>query len=346
MTGHEIYMHRCIELAQKGMGFVAPNPIVGSLLVHNNRIIGEGWHKKYGEAHAEVNCLASVSDEDVHLIPESTLYVSLEPCSHHGKTPPCADLIIKHGIKKVVIGCEDPFPKVSGSGIRKLKENGVDVLCGVLEHLCKKVNRRFITFHQERRPYVILKWAKSADGFIGTGTSERALISNTVTNRLVHKWRAEESAILIGTNTALLDNPILTARWGNQSQPVRIVIDRSLRLNKDLRIFNESGGKVVVLNSVLEKEVDGISYLRLEKDLTPVQSILNACYRSGIQSMLVEGGGKLLQSFIKEDIWDEARIITGSDIYLKSGIESPVLMNGTLADEQDFLNDKVQYYQR
>lgn len=346
MIGHEIYMHRCIELAHKGMGFVAPNPMVGSLLVHNNRIIGEGWHKKYGEAHAEVNCLASVSDEDVHLIPESTLYVSLEPCSHHGKTPPCADLILKHGIKKVVIGCEDPFPKVSGSGIRKLQENGINVSCGVLEHLCKKVNRRFITFHQERRPYVILKWAKSADGFIGTGTSERALVSNTVTNRLVHKWRAEESAILIGTNTALLDNPILTARWGNQSQPVRIVIDRSLRLNKDLRIFNESGGKVVVLNSVLEKEVDCISYLRLEKDLSPIQSILNACYRSGIQSMLVEGGGKLLQSFIKEDIWDEARIITGSDIYLKSGVESPVLKNGTLADEQDFLNDKVQYYER
>jgi len=345
MTGHEIYMHRCIELAQKGRGHVAPNPMVGSVLVYNNRIIGEGWHKKYGEAHAEVNCLQSVSHEDVHLIPESTLYVSLEPCSHHGKTPPCADLIIKYGIKKVVIGCEDPFPKVKGSGIQKLKEHGVEVVCGVLEHLCKKENRRFITFHQEQRPYVILKWAQSADGFIGTGTADRAFISNKVTNKLVHRWRAEESAILIGTNTALLDNPVLTARWGNQPQPVRILLDRSLKLKKDLQVFSQPGGKVMVFNSTYEKEVEGISYVLLQKDLSIAQAILKACFRMKLQSILIEGGQQLLQTFIDEGIWDEARVITGEDIYLKSGIHAPQLQYAQIKDEFNLLNDRICYYE-
>jgi diaminohydroxyphosphoribosylaminopyrimidine deaminase/5-amino-6-(5-phosphoribosylamino)uracil reductase len=345
MAGHEIYMHRCIELAQKGKGQVAPNPMVGSVLVYNNRIIGEGWHKKYGEAHAEVNCLQSVSHEDVHLIPESTLYVSLEPCSHHGKTPPCADLIIKYGIKKVVIGCEDPFPKVNGSGIQKLKEHGVEVLCGVLEHLCKKENRRFITFHQERRPYVILKWAQSADGFTGTGTSDRALISNKVTNKLVHRWRAEESAILIGTNTALLDNPMLTARWGNQPQPVRILLDRSLKLKKDLQVFSQPGGKVMVFNSMYEKEEEGISYVLLQQELPVAQAILKACFKMNLQSILIEGGQQLLQSFIDEGIWDEARVITGADIYLKSGIRSPQLHHAQIKDEYYLLNDHICYYE-
>ena len=346
MMNLDVYMYRCIELAQKGIGFVAPNPLVGSVLVHNNRIIGEGWHQKYGEAHAEVNCLQSVIKEDVHLIPESTLYVSLEPCSHHGKTPPCTDLILKYGIKKVVIGCEDPFPAVSGSGIQKLKENGVDVYVGVLEELCRKINRRFMTFHKRERPYLILKWVQSEDGFIGTGTSVRALISNDVTNKLVHRWRSEVSGILIGTNTAILDNPILTARWGNQPQPIRMLLDRSLKLGKDLRVFTEPGGKVMVLNTMCEKEESGISYILLEKDISVTQAILKVCYTMNIQSLMIEGGRQLLQSFLDEGIWDEARVITAAKVNLLSGIRAPDLQNTQMTNEYFLMNDHICFYDR
>lgn len=346
MMDHEFYMRRCVELAHKGIGFVAPNPMVGAVLVHHSRIIGEGWHKKYGEAHAEVNCLHSVRNEDIHLIPESTLYISLEPCSYYGKTPPCTDLILKHRIQKVIIGCEDPFPKVSGSGIRTLQEKGVEVRIGILEAQCRKLNRRFITFHQQKRPYIILKWAQSEDRFLGTGTSERAMISNDVTNKLVHRWRAEESGILIGTNTALLDNPSLTARWGNQSQPIRIILDRSMKLKKDLKIFSRPGGKLFVLNTICEKEEGDVSYKLLCKDMSIVQAILKSCYNLNIQSVLVEGGRQLLQSFIDENIWDEARVITASNMNLQSGICAPDLKNALMTEEFFLMNDHICYYER
>jgi diaminohydroxyphosphoribosylaminopyrimidine deaminase/5-amino-6-(5-phosphoribosylamino)uracil reductase len=346
MIDHEVFMHRCVELAKKGSGFVAPNPMVGSVLVYEGRIIGEGWHKKFGGPHAEVNCLQSVLPEDRHLITESTLYVSLEPCSHEGKTPPCTGLILKHGIKKVVVGCEDPFPEVSGSGICFLRENGVDVKVGVLEDLCRQLNCRFITFHQKHRPYVILKWAQTADGFIGTGTSKRLYISNEVTNKLVHKWRSEEASILVGTNTAMFDNPLLTARWGNQPQPVRIVLDRSLKLRKDLRIFTEGEGKVMVLNELHEKEQSSISYVLLQKGQSLTAAILNRCYKQGIQSVLVEGGQKLLQAFLDEGVWDEVRIITAVKVFAKTGIASPGFGSQNLKDEFTLQGDRIQIYLR
>jgi len=346
MTGHEVFMHRCVELAKNGSGFVAPNPMVGSVLVYEGRIIGEGWHKKFGGPHAEVNCLQSVLPEDRHLITESTLYVSLEPCSHEGKTPPCTGLILKYGIKKVVVGCEDPFPKVSGSGIRLLREKGVDAEVGVLESLCRQLNCRFITFHQKHRPYVILKWAQTADGFIGTGTSERLIISNKLTNKLVHKWRSEEASILVGTNTARFDNPLLTARWGNQPQPLRMVLDRSLKLNKDLRIFTEGEGKVIVFNDVYTKDEGSITYTLLLKDHSVVEEILAACFKAEIQSVFVEGGRQLLQSFIDEGLWDEARVITASNTLAKSGIPSPFFASPNLKEELNIQEDKIQIYLR
>ena len=253
-------MHRCLELAGHGSGYVSPNPMVGAVLVHSGRIIGEGYHQRYGQAHAEVNCIDSVSETDRRLIGESTLYVSLEPCAHFGKTPPCTDLIIKHKIPKCVVGCRDPFKEVDGKGIEKLRAAGVHVEVGVLEKECKELNKRFFTFHTEHRPYIILKWAQTGDGFIAgplnpsaswrrtfedSGETkviqERLLISNEYSNRLVHKWRSEEASILVGTNTALLDDPELTTRLWTGPSPVRIVLDMNLRLPSSLKMFNDTG---------------------------------------------------------------------------------------------------------
>ena len=338
------YMRRCLQLAEKGIGFVAPNPMVGAVLVYKDRIIGEGWHKKFGGPHAEVNCLKNVLPEDRKYIPDSTLYVSLEPCSHHGKTPPCTGLILEQGIRKVIIGCEDPFLSVYGTGISILKEKGLEVEVGLLENECREMNRRFMTYHQKKRPYVILKWAQTADGFIGTGAVERLLISNQITNRLVHKWRSEEAAILIGTNTASLDNPLLSARWGNQPQPVRIVVDRSLKLKKDLRIFIEGEGKVVILNDHVE-DIDGrLHYVKLSKSVSPARAILDACYRAEIQSLLIEGGEKLLQSFINEELWDEARVITAMNKFGISGTPAPKFENKILPEMYFLQEDKIQIY--
>ena len=233
----EQYMGRCIQLAKLGLGNVAPNPMVGAVLVYGNKIIGEGYHQKYGEAHAEVNCINSVSEKNKSLIEKSTIYVSLEPCSHYGKTPPCADLIIQNKIRKVVIGIKDIYKEVDGAGIQKLQNADLEVITGVLENECHDLNKRFFTFHQKKRPYIILKWTQSANGNIGLN-GERILISNDYSNRLVHKWRSEEASILVGTNTALIDNPSLTARLWEGNNPVRIVIDKELKLPADLKIFN------------------------------------------------------------------------------------------------------------
>ena len=230
-------MTRCLQLAQLGAGNVAPNPMVGAVLVYEEKIIGEGYHRKYGEAHAEVNCINSVKESNRELIEKSTLYVSLEPCSHYGKTPPCSDLIIQNKIKKVVIGCQDIYKEVSGKGILKLRNAGVEVISGVLEKESVDLNKRFFTFHQKFRPYIILKWAQTANTKIGS-TNERILISNEYTNRLVHKWRSEEAAVLVGTNTAVQDDPFLTTRLWKGKNPVRIVIDKELKLPPSLNIFD------------------------------------------------------------------------------------------------------------
>ena len=360
-------MLRCLELAGHGLGLVAPNPLVGAVLVVEDRVIGEGWHKQYGEAHAEVNCIASVRNEDRELIAHSTLYVSLEPCSHFGKTPPCTDLIIKYKIPKVVIGCQDPFKEVNGRGIEKLRSAGVEVelAAGSLAEECIKLNRRFFTFHQEQRPYIILKWAQTADGKMASLPSlhddngeqpdhSRLLISNDYSNRLVHKWRSEEAAIMVGTNTALLDDPELTNRLWNGSSPIRLVIDRDLRLPRTLNIFNDRQ-PTIVFNTIrhdlpenttasLLIEKKGVWFHKIDPNGSFEKKIMDALFRMGIQSVLVEGGARLLQSFIDKDLWDESRIITNEEMLAGNALSAPFPVNGILSSSEKYLSDRVETY--
>lgn len=298
----EQYMGRAIQLAALGLGNAAPNPCVGSVIVYEDRIIGEGYHEKCGTGHAEVNAVASVKPENIHLLAQSTIYVTLEPCHHYGKTPPCVDLILKHKFPKVVIGCKDPNPKVGGQSIEKLRKNGVDVTVGILEKKCWAVARRFMTFFTKKRPYIILKYAKSQDGFIGQEGSQ-VWITGTQSKRLVHKWRSEEAAILVGTNTAIVDNPTLTNRLWSGKSPLRLVIDTKNRLNVDLNIFND--------------DVETRTF-----ETADISVILQELYDLKINSLIVEGGASLLNSFIQQGFWDEARIFTG-DCYLNKGVTAP-----------------------
>jgi diaminohydroxyphosphoribosylaminopyrimidine deaminase / 5-amino-6-(5-phosphoribosylamino)uracil reductase len=348
-------MRRCLELALLGAGHVAPNPMVGSVLVYSDpetgeeRIIGEGYHERYGEKHAEANCIASVKEEDRALITRSTIYVSLEPCAHYGKQPPCADLIIDRQIPRVVAGCRDPFPEVNGKGIEKLRAAGVEVVVGVLEEECVEMNRRFFTFHTKHRPYIVLKWAQSGDGKIAADAG-RTYISNDYSNRLVHKWRAEEAAILVGTRTALLDDPALTVRLWNGSDPIRLVIDKELRLPLSLRLFD---GKVrtIVFNFVRHEEGGIVEYYQLSPDSSLVHQVSMALTRLKIQSVLVEGGARLLQAFIDEGYWDEARVITNNDLTIPGGLPAPELKDARFAGvetrfvgAENLLNDTIRYY--
>lgn len=347
-------MHRCLELAQLGAGNVAPNPMVGAVLVHNEKIIGEGYHMQYGEAHAEPNCIASVKPEDEHLIEQSTLYVSLEPCSHFGKTPPCADLIIQKKIPRVVIGCRDPFVQVNGKGIEKLQAAGVDVETGVLEDECKKINKRFFTFHTKHRPHIILKWAETLDKKIAGEGTNRILISNEYTNRIVHKWRGEEMAIVVGTNTALYDDPELTTRLWPGNNPIRIVVDKDLRLPKSLKLFSGKTPTIVVntkehslpaekISASLLKQI-GVGYYQLTEDVSLIHQMLNALYRINIQSVLVEGGRFLLQSFIDEEIWDEASVISNEHLIIAGGLTAPSLTNHRLVSTEQICSDVIRSY--
>ncbi|MBG9376317.1 bifunctional diaminohydroxyphosphoribosylaminopyrimidine deaminase/5-amino-6-(5-phosphoribosylamino)uracil reductase RibD [Panacibacter sp. DH6] len=353
MAVHEQYMHRCLQLAGMGAGFVAPNPMVGAVLVHDGRIIGEGYHIQYGQAHAEVNCINSVAAHDMHLIEKSVLYVSLEPCAHFGKTPPCADLIIARGIPHVVVGCRDPFKQVDGKGIEKLRAAGIEVTTGVLEKECVALNKRFFCFHTKHRPYIVLKWAQTANNKIATLSAGRLLISNAVSNKLVHKWRSEEAAILIGTNTAMLDDPALTNRLWFGKSPVRLVIDMHLRLPHHLQIFD---GKqpTVIFNSLQHSEdvfkvllpAGGIrgGLYQVTEDVSMVHQVLNACYQNNIQSILVEGGARLLQSFIDEEAWDEARIITNETLTIEQGLPAPQLLNAMLVKQDRIFTDTIAFY--
>lgn len=347
---HEIYMHRCLQLAKLGMGNVAPNPMVGAVLVYEDRIIGEGYHQKWGEAHAEVNCIASVKEEDKHLISQSTLYVSLEPCAHYGKTPPCADLIIRNKIPKVVIGHRDPFAEVAGKGMERLKNAGVEVTADVLKDECWQLNKRFFTVHTKHRPYITLKWAQTADGKIANEDYSRLKISNEFTNRLVHKWRSEEAAILVGTNTVLFDDPELTTRLWKGSNPLRLVVDMNLRLPKSLKLFH-SDLTTIVFN-VYQHSIDdltsvdknaGLLYYQVTQDVSLVLQICHALYQMNIQSVLVEGGTRLLQSFIDENTWDEARMITNTKMFAGNGINSPSLP-ALPAKEEMISDDRVTYF--
>ncbi len=336
-------MQRCIALARLGAGTVAPNPMVGAVLVHNNRIIAEGYHQQYGQAHAEVNCINAVEAAERSLIPASTLYVSLEPCAHFGKTPPCADRIIAEKIPSVVIGCRDPFTEVNGKGIDKLLAAGIEVTEPVCEMDCLDLNKRFFTFHTRHRPYIILKWAQTGNGFIGNTNHSRLHISNAYTNRLVHKWRSEEAAILVGTNTALFDDPSLTTRLWKGKNPVRLVIDMNLRLPASLHLFDGSV-RTIIFNSIQHEEQAKVLYYQLRKDVSLVQQLCVALYQLNIQSVLVEGGTQLLQSFIDENMYDEARMITGTHVLVTDGIPAPVTGTMQLTGMHTLQSDTVHFY--
>lgn len=347
-------MYRCLQLARLGAGSVAPNPMVGAVLVYKDKIIGEGYHQQYGKAHAEPNCIASVKEEERYLIEQSTLYVSLEPCAHFGKTPPCADLIIEKKIPEVVIGCRDPFIEVSGKGIEKLKAAGVQVELGILEEECKELNKRFFTFHTQHRPYIILKWAQTLDNKIAKEDFSRVLVSNEYTSRIVHQWRSEEMAIAVGTNTALFDDPELTTRLSPGNNPIRIVADMDLRLPRTLKVFN-SKTPTVVFNkkehslpiekiSIGELKEIGVAYYQVTKNVSLVHQMMNALYRMDIQSLLVEGGSYFLQSFIDEGMWDEARIITNEQLSIGAGLPAPVLNEGTLQSAEQIFPDVIRTY--
>ena len=340
-TIHERYMQRCIDLALQGFGNTSPNPMVGSVVVYDNKIIGEGYHKKCGGPHAEVNAINSVKDKS--LLKESTLYVNLEPCSHFGKTPPCASLIAKLGIPRVVIGTIDTASHVSGKGIQILKEAGVDVLVGVLEKESRELNKRFFTFYEKKRPYIILKWAQTKDGFIDIERNENSEIKPTwITNEyaktLVHKWRSEEQALLIGTETALKDNPSLTTRNWKGRNPIRIVFDRNLKLPHHLNIFKPEAETLIIADvslknkeQKLNNEKVGIKFVDYKNDL--YTQLFKILIDKSIQSIIIEGGAKVLNSFIENDLWDEARIFIGDKKFGK-GVKAP---------EINYENGAVEY---
>lgn len=336
-------MYRCLELARLGAGHVAPNPMVGAILVFGDRIIGEGYHRRYGGPHAEPACIDSVSEPDKALISRSTLYVSLEPCAHHGKTPPCADLIIRMGIPRVVVGVGDPFPQVNGKGIERLRAAGVEVDVGVLEKECMRLNRRFFTFHLHHRPYIVLKWAQTTGGYIA-GTGPRLQISGEIANRLVHKWRSEEASILVGPRTALLDDPALTVRLWTGPDPVRLVIDKELQLPSSLQLFDRKV-RTIVFNYLRHDEDPDLQYYQLSHDTSLIHQLVIALYHLKIQSVLVEGGARLLQSFIDEDYWDEARVIVNEALETPAGLPAPRLQNARPVGIDTLLSDAIHYYE-
>lgn len=335
-------MQRCLQLARLGAGTVAPNPMVGALLVYEGRIIGEGYHQYYGGPHAEVNCIASVRKEDAHLISQSTLYVSLEPCAHFGKTPPCTQLIIRHKIPRVVVGCTDPFAEVNGKGIAQLRAAGVEVMVPVLEDECRNINRRFFTFHEKQRPWILLKWAASANGKIGR-QGERITISGPAAQRLVHKWRSEEAAIMVATNTVLTDNPLLTNRYWGKQQPLRVLLDMYLRIPTGLPLF-QHGGKVLVFNGMREEEQGNIHYCYINKELPLLPQIFGRLHAMQVQSVMVEGGAHLLNSLIDADLWDEARIITHPSLVIQDGLDAPRLRKARKVTSYYMGNDFVEIY--
>lgn len=320
---HEFYMQRCIELAQNGLGKTYPNPMVGSVIVHNGKIIGEGWHQKAGGPHAEVNAVNSVKDKS--LLKDSTIYVSLEPCSHFGKTPPCCDLIIANEIPNVIVGCVDPNEKVAGSGIARLQASGKNVSVGILEKECRELNKRFFTFHHKKRPYILLKWAESADGFIAPKKryEQRPVwISGIYARQLVHKWRSEEQAILVGTQTVVDDNPKLDVRDWSGPNPVRLVIDKSNRISKESYIFDSQVRTIVFCERDLEWKKNNVEFHNLDFDVNVPKQIAHILYEHNLQSVIVEGGRRTLQSFIDAGLWDEMKVFK-SKIVLGDGIPAP-----------------------
>lgn len=331
------YMQRALDLAIKGHGTVSPNPMVGCVIVHEGKIIGEGWHKIFGGPHAEVNAIDNVSDKA--LLSSSTAYVTLEPCAYHGKTPACANLLIAYQIKKVVIAAIDPNPKVSGKGIELLKDAGIEVHLGVLEGEATLLNRRFIINMQQQRPYVILKWAQTADGFIARENFDSKWISNQTSRRLVHKWRSEEDAILVGKNTVIHDNPSLTVRDWQGRNPVRIILDRQAELEGTYHIFDEEA-ETLVFNCQVNKKNESAEWIAIdESDFLP--QMLHILFERDIGSLIIEGGSEVLSSIIHAGLWDEARIFV-SDKEFGAGILAPQI-KGEVFEEQNIDNDRLQF---
>ena len=330
-----LFMRRAMELAMNGSGMVSPNPLVGSVIVHEGKIVGEGWHKKYGQAHAEVNAIGSVSDKSI--LSDCTVYVNLEPCSHFGKTPPCADLLVKMSVKRVVVSNMDPNPLVGGKGIHKLREAGIEVTEGVLEKEGRELNKRFFTMIEKQRPYIILKWAQTSDHFIARENFDSKWISNAYSRQLTHKWRTEEDAILVGTTTAERDNPQLTVRDWSGRNPVRIVIDKTLRLHPSLNLFN-SEAPTLQYNVLRDDVQNGVTRIRLP-EIDFLNSLIADLHKRKIQSLFVEGGTHTLNTFIAASLWDEARIFTSREIF-GNGVSSPEI-KGNLYKKIDIQDDSL-----
>ncbi|WP_316808639.1 bifunctional diaminohydroxyphosphoribosylaminopyrimidine deaminase/5-amino-6-(5-phosphoribosylamino)uracil reductase RibD [Pedobacter agri] len=342
----EFYIKRCLELASLAIGNVSPNPMVGCVIVHNGKIIGEGYHQQYGEAHAEPNAIKSVIErfgaEAETLLRESTAYVNLEPCAHFGKTPPCADLFVKHQLKKVVIGNRDPFSGVDGKGIEKLKNAGIEVFSGILDEECREFNRRFFTRIQKQRPYIILKWAETANGYFATKDGHQKWISGALAKRLAHRWRTEEDAILVGKQTAIMDNPQLTAREWPGKNPIRLVIDKNLEVPQSNHIYNAEA-KTIIFNEVKTDVIGNIHYIQMEDmHFYLAQKIAFQLYLMDVQSVIVEGGAKILTQFLDANLWDEARIFSSLGSW-GDGVPSPVI-NGHLQEQIQVGADKLSIY--
>jgi diaminohydroxyphosphoribosylaminopyrimidine deaminase/5-amino-6-(5-phosphoribosylamino)uracil reductase len=346
MMTDELYMQRCLELAKLGIASVSPNPMVGCVIVKDNKIIGEGYHAKIGQAHAEVNAVQAViaqyGDAAKSLLKDATVYVSLEPCAHFGKTPPCADLLIRHEVGKVYIGNKDPFPDVDGKGITKLKNAGIEVHQGILENECRKLNRRFFTRIEKQRPYIVLKWAQTANGFFAPLKKSKQWISTPLAKKLVHKWRNEEDAILVGKQTVIADNPQLTTREWKGKNPVRLVIDKNLEIPADRHVYNDAS-KTIIFNEVKTEVSANIHYVQMEDmQYYLPQKIAFQLYLMDIQSVIIEGGANILNQFISSNLWDEARIFNSS-INWETGIHAPKIY-GYITDVLTVNQDKLIIY--
>jgi len=343
----ELYMKRCLELAGMGNGEVSPNPLVGCVIVSGGKIIGEGFHQKYGRAHAEVNAINAVlgnySASAADLLKQATVYVSLEPCAHFGKTPPCADLLIRHQVKKVVVGNRDPFPDVNGKGIEKLLHAGIEVVVGVLEKECRFVNRRFFTRIASHRPYIILKWARTANGYFAPKDILQKWISGPLAKKLVHKWRTEEDAVLVGKKTAMTDNPRLNAREWPGKNPVRIIIDRNLEVPDSHHVYDDQA-KTIILNELKTDVINNIHFVSMEDmQYYLPQKIAYQLYLMDIQSIIIEGGADILNQFISSGLWDEARVFNSSESW-DTGIHSP-LINGRITSLTKVDLDQLTIYE-
>jgi diaminohydroxyphosphoribosylaminopyrimidine deaminase/5-amino-6-(5-phosphoribosylamino)uracil reductase len=340
MNNHEHYIARCIELAKNGFGTTYPNPMVGSVIVYKDKIIGEGWHKKSGEPHAEVNAIRSVKDKS--LLEKATIYVSLEPCSHYGKTPPCCDLIIENKIPNVVIGTVDSNIKVAGSGIKRLREAGANVVVGILEKECHELNQRFFTFHEKKRPYIILKWAETQDGFIAPfeKTEKKPMwITTSYSRQLVHKWRTEEQGILVGTQTVIDDNPQLNARDWHGNNPIRVVIDQNNRILKTAQVFDNQIKTIFFTKNKKSVSTENTIFEVVDFLQNIAQQIVERLYQHQIQSIIIEGGAQTLQTFINANLWDEARVFIGNNKF-SNGTKAPII-NTTPSKKEKIGTDEL-----